>query len=92
MKYYIGEIATFIGERRLDTTIRFETDGDPDDYLDKLASMFWGEDGGTQDGGYWDFGDVSTAAGMLREVSKEVYDGVDPIIVQLEVPDADATA
>ena len=85
MKYYIGEIATFIGERRLDTTIRFETDGDANAYLDKLASIFWSGDGGTPSRGFWDFGDVSTAAGMLREVSKEVYDGVYPIIVKLEV-------
>ena len=42
MKHYIGEIENYFGEAEVSSVIRFKTAGNPDDYLDDIASKFWG--------------------------------------------------
>ena len=76
MKYYIGEIETYFGESDVSTTIKFKTNSHPDEYLDKVASDFWGIDG-TQAGdgtvSMYDFGDKMASAGRWQEIDKKTF-------------------
>jgi hypothetical protein len=83
MNYYIGEIETYFGESEVSTTIKFKTEGDPDQYLYDIASQFWG-DAHDEEGGLHDFGDRSACGGRWQKVSKEVYDAI-TIIVELRL-------
>jgi hypothetical protein len=83
MNYYIGEIETYFGESEVSTTIKFKTEGDPDEYLDGIASHFWG-DAHDEDGGLHDFGDRSACGGRWQKVSQEIYDAIN-IIVELRL-------
>lgn len=84
MKYYIGEINNFYGEVEITSTIRFATDSDPAEYLDTLASIFWGE--GVDNDGYWEFdNNMSTQPAGFKEISKEVFDSLSGTITQLYV-------
>lgn len=77
MKYYIGEIETYFGESEVDTTIKFRTDSHPDEFLDKLASEFWGIDGSQAGDGtvnMYDFGDRMTSAGRWQEIDADTFD------------------
>lgn len=77
MKHYIGEIETYFGESEATTTIKFKTDGNPEDYLDKIASTFWGQDAEADEiSNFYDFGDKSTCSGRLQEISKELYEAL----------------
>lgn len=82
MKYYIGEIDTYVGESEHCTTIRFKTEGDPNDYLDNVASDFWGCEGEADENGMYDFGDKSSGGGRWQEVDAITYDALH-IIVEL---------
>jgi len=82
MKYYIGEIDTYVGESEYCTTIRFKTEGDPNDYLDNIASDFWGGGGEADENGMYDFGDKSSGGGRWQEVDASTYDALH-IIVEL---------
>ena len=82
MKYYIGEIDTYVGESEYCTTIRFKTAGDPNDYLDNVASDFWGDEGEADENGMYDFGDKSSGGGRWQEVDASTYDALH-IIVEL---------
>ena len=73
MKFYIGEIETYFGESQVSTTIRFKTDGNPDDYLDNLASDFWGEANEPEDGELYDFGDKATCGGKWQRINGHIY-------------------
>jgi len=77
MNYYIGEIETYFGESEVSTTIKFKTEGDPDEYLDRLASMFWGSEVDQEDdSSLYDFGDKSTCGGRWQEVNQEIYQAI----------------
>ncbi len=82
MKYYIGEIETYIGESEISTMVKFMTDGDPASYLDALASDFWGEADEPEDGELYDFGDKMAGSGNWQEVDVDTYNKL-TIIVQL---------
>ena len=80
MKYYIGEIETYIGESQISTMIKFKTDIDPDLYLDALASDFWGEANKPEDGELYDFGDKMAGGGRWQEVSATTYNKLTLIV------------
>ncbi len=76
MKHYIGEIETYIGEVMVSTMIKFKTDSHPDEFLDKLASDFWGDDGeqiGDGTVSIYDYGDKNASAGRWQEVDKKTF-------------------
>ena len=81
MKYYIGEIDTYFGESSVSTTIKFKTDGDPDQYLYDIASDFWG-DAHDEEGGLHDFGDKSACGGRWQRVEPDIYNAL-TIITEL---------
>ena len=85
MKYYIFELTTLIGECEVATAIRFQTEGDPLEYANKIASIFWGES--TEDNGVYHakYSYNSCYVDNWKEVSKEVYDALNGIITKLEV-------
>ena len=84
MKYYICDLTTVFGEIEVNSTIRFQTEGDELDYANKLASTFWGE-GEEVEQGVYNFPNYTTCfVGCVNEVSKEVYDALHAIIVELE--------
>lgn len=79
MKYYIGEIENCFGESEVSSVIRFKTADNPEDYLDDLASKFWGgyEDMAEDaDAKLYDFGHVTSGAGRYQQVTKEVFDSL----------------
>lgn len=79
MKYYIGEIETYFGESEVDTTIKFRTDSHPDEFLDRLASEFWGIDGSQAGDGtvnMYDFGDRMTSAGRWQEIDADTFNNL----------------
>jgi hypothetical protein len=85
MKYYIGDIETYIGEAMISTTVRFRTNEHPDEYLDALASDFWGEDGvqiGDGTVSIYEFGDKNASAGRWQEVDAKTFKKL-TIIVEL---------
>ena len=85
IKFYLGDIVTLNGEIETCTTVRFKTSENPDDYLDKLASQFWG-DGEAADDWWWRFDNgVATEARGFIEVSEGVYEKVGRLIPQIEV-------
>ena len=84
MKYYICDLITTYGELEVTSTIRFQTDGDELDYANKLASTFWGEGEKVLEGVYSFSNDTTCFVGCVNEVSKEVYDALKAIIVELE--------
>jgi len=73
MKYYIGEIETYIKESMISTIVKFKTDIDPDLYLDALASDFWGEANKPEDGELYDFGDKKAGSGNWQQVDVKTY-------------------
>ena len=76
MKHYIGEIETYFGESEVSTMVKFTTDDHPDEYLDTLASTFWGDEGsqiGDETVSLYDFGDKTTSAGRWQEVDADTY-------------------
>jgi len=75
IKYYIGEIDTYFGESSVTTTIRFKTDIDPNEYLYRIASDFWGDPHEERDG-LFDFGDKSACGGRWQEVDAKVFDAL----------------
>jgi hypothetical protein len=57
--------------------VKFQTEGNPDDYLDGLASMFWGSEvDQDDDSSLYDFGDKSTCGGRWQEVNQEIYEAI----------------
>ena len=83
MKYYIGEIETYIGEAMISTMIKFKTDGSPDEYLDALVSHFWGDEADEpEDGDLYDFGDKMAGSGNWQEVDADTFSKL-TIIVEL---------
>ena len=83
MKYYLGEINTYIGEIAVSTMVKFKTDSAPDQYLDALASNFWGEGAEHDfDTGNYDFGDKVSGIGCWQEVDKKTFVALS-IIVEL---------
>ena len=80
MKYYIGEIDTYFNESEVTTTIKFKTDTAPNDYLDALASEFWGEAYEPEDSELYDFGDKASCGGRWQEVDASTYDALHIII------------
>lgn len=84
MKYYICELISAIGEYEHETTLRFETDGDPLEYAENLARTFWGipdeEDDGTF---YYSSGEIACWANFANEISKEVYDALNGSVTQM---------
>jgi hypothetical protein len=75
MNYYIGEIDTYVGESEYCTTIRFKTEGDPNEYLDNVASDFWGgeREEDTDSDGMYDFGDKLCGGGRWQKVDESIY-------------------
>lgn len=82
MNYYIGEIDTYFGESEVTTTIKFKTDIPPNEYLDRIASDFWGDKNETDDNGMHDFGDKASCGGRWQRIDAETYDALH-IIVEL---------
>lgn len=83
MKYYIGEIETYMGESMVSTMIKFKTIGDPAKKLDALASNFWGDNAERDfDTGMYNFGDKVSGVGRWQEVDKKTFMALD-IIVEL---------
>ncbi len=69
MKYYIGEIDNCFGESEVSSVIKFKTAGDPEHYLDKLASTFWGGSDSMAedfDAKLYDFGHVTCGSGRYQ--------------------------
>jgi hypothetical protein len=81
MNYYNGEIETYFGESEVSTTIKFKTEGDPDQYLYDVASNFWGH-AHDEEGGLHDFGDKSACGGRWQRVDAGIYNAL-TIIVEL---------
>ncbi len=76
MKYYIGEIETYFGESVVNTMVKFKTNSHPDEFLDMLASKFWGdlpEQAGDGTVSMYDYGDRMTSAGRWQEVDKKTF-------------------
>ncbi len=74
MKHYIGEIETYFGESEVSTMVKFKTDGDPNEHLDKIASEFWGDEADEpEDGDLYDFGDKMAGVGRWQEVDADTY-------------------
>lgn len=88
MKYYICELMSVLsGEFEVSTAIRYETDGDPLEYANKIASTFWGygvEDH-EEDGVYHFPSYIICFVDFTKEVPKDVYDALTGIITKLEV-------
>ena len=80
-KYFIGEVINVHGEIEIASTVRFTTvDENPVDYLEEITSNFWGE--GVSNGDWYDFDNfVSTRSGEFKEISKEVFDALDSIVI-----------
>lgn len=86
MKYYICELTTHIDDYEINSSIRFETDGDPDDYATSLAHEFWGDLDEELDGVcYYKGSDVMCWVDFVKEVPKEVYDALAGIITKLGI-------
>jgi hypothetical protein len=69
-KYYIGTIEERQGELEYDTRYVFKTEGCPDEYNDKVASTWRGDDDSEYNedvGGYWS-GDSVMSAGGVKEI------------------------
>ncbi len=74
-KHYIGKLKERNGEQEYTHTVRFMTDGDPDAYLDDVASRFYDAEGDEDDGAYWhQDGTVLVSADTCREIPKDFYD------------------
>ena len=82
MNYYIGEINTYFGESEITSTIKFKTEGDPDQYLYDIASNFWGV-AHDEEGGLHDFGDRSACGGRWQRIDEAIYNALS-IIVSLQ--------
>jgi hypothetical protein len=82
MKYYIGEIVTMFGESEVSTTIKFKTELDPHDFLEDVASTFWGTPFEHAEGEMYDFGDKATCAGDWEELDADTYNKL-PFIGEL---------
>jgi len=83
MKYYIGEIETYFGESEVSTMIKFKTNSHPDEYLDKVASDFWGNEGeqiGDETVSIYDFGDKNASAGRWQEIDKKMFIALDIVV------------
>lgn len=82
MKYYIGEIETYFGESMVSTMIKFKTNSHPDEYLDKVASDFWGDATQAGDGtvSMYDFGDRMTSSGRWQEIDKKMFIALDIVV------------
>lgn len=75
VRYYLGKLSIRIGEYENELPVRFMTDGEPDKYLDIVASRFYNEQGGDEDeGGYlFDGGCIRVTPGLCREITKDYY-------------------
>lgn len=83
MKYYIAEIATQVGERRFDSTIKVATDEPIADYLDELARTWYDDLDEGDDLGYWFCGyELLVCVGAHQEIKQSTFDDLD-MIVQL---------
>jgi len=81
MKHFIGEINTYIGESEISTMVKFKTEGDPFDYLDSIASKFWGDENQYEfDVGMYNFGDRVAGVGRWQEVDADTYNKVSIIV------------
>jgi hypothetical protein len=76
MKYYLGEIETYIGESCHQDNIRFKTAGNPQDCLYNIAKDFWGDEGVEDQNGMIDFGDRSCCVGRLQELDAKTYNKI----------------
>lgn len=84
MKYYIGTMVCEAGDLEVYEKIAFKLDdaADPDEYMDKAASKFFGEHIEHDTEGYWDtyyFADgqgglVNCWWGMAQEVPQNIYE------------------
>ena len=73
MKYYIGEIVTMFGESEVRETIKFKTELDPYDFLEKAASTYWGTPLAHEEGDMYDFIDKATCSGDWEELDADTY-------------------
>jgi hypothetical protein len=83
MKHYIGEVETYFGESEVSTMIKFTTDSHPDEYLDKVASDFWGNEGeqiGDETVSIYDFGDKNASAGRWQEIDADMFNKLTLIV------------
>ena len=80
VKYYIADIEQRIGEYEPTSTIRFQTEGDPKEYLADIVKGFYGdepEEDGHNSGGYWNSSmEAVCYAGNFTEVNKETFEAV----------------
>lgn len=85
MKYYICELISAIGDYEHETTLRFETDGDPLEYANNLARNFWGEPKliENDDTFYFNSGEIICWANFANEISKEVYDALNGSVTKM---------
>lgn len=90
-KHYIGKINILDGERTYTSTIRFTTAGDPAEYLEEVASEWFGDstehgrDSDEKVDGGWYFlsGQVHVSAANYKEIPAEVFNGLDGIVTHL---------
>jgi hypothetical protein len=63
--------------------IKFKTDSHPDEYLDKVASDFWGNEGeqiGDETVSIYDFGDKNASAGRWQEIDADMFNKLTLIV------------
>jgi hypothetical protein len=80
VKYYIADIEQRIGEYQPTSAIRFQTEGDPKEYLADIVKGFYGDapnEDEPNSGVYWnETMEAVCYAGNFSEVNKETFEAV----------------
>lgn len=75
MKKYIGKLLEVNGEFEYGHNVVFETDGDPQDYMENYAAGFYGDDGELFEESAYEFfgGGVLVYVDSVEEVTAAEY-------------------
>jgi len=87
-KYFVGQIDERNGEREYSSTVKFIMSGKtaPDVILDAIAKTWYAEghdETFTDDGYYFNGGEVCVSAGIHEEVESEIYSRLPSFITEL---------
>lgn len=82
MAYYIGALLVETGDYQAHEYMLFETKENPNDYLDTLASAWYGSDPKVKEEGRYlfDGGQVAISVYKSKKISKKTYDELFDII------------
>lgn len=88
MKYFIGSLTNRHGEFEVDFSCKFKTaEVHPIDYLNRIASTFWGDNSREDDGNYYfDGGQICVYASDIQEISIGTYNKI-TILATLRAPE-----